>query len=91
MTKSEVSRNKLSKMKLAYADHFPGRISSMCNFSTVIKAIEQKLTKRQLHMFKKYIFGPFLECQNFPFSGVILHNVLLRQVAHGEYREDNQL
>ena len=91
MTKSEVSRNELGRMKLAYADHFPWRISSMYNFSTVVKAIDRKLTKRQLHMFKKYIFGPFLQCRNFPFNGVILHNVLLRQVAHGEYREEDQL
>ncbi|GAY35510.1 hypothetical protein CUMW_278510 [Citrus unshiu] len=63
----------------------------MCNFSTVVKAIERNLTKRQLRLFKNDIFGHFLECQNFPFSGVILHNVLLRQVAHGEYKGEDQL
>ena len=84
MAKLEVSRNKLGKMKLAYADHFLGRISSMCNFSIVIKVIERKLTKRQLRLFKDNIFGHFLECQIFPFSAVILHNILLRQVTHGE-------
>ena len=78
-------------MKLAYADHFPRRISSMCNIFTVIKAIDRKLTKRQFRLFKNDIFGHFLECRNFPFSGVILHNVLLRQVAHGEYRGEDQL
>ncbi|GAY62287.1 hypothetical protein CUMW_216610, partial [Citrus unshiu] len=47
--------------------------------------------KRQLRLFKDDIFGHFLECRNFLFSGVILNNVLLRQVAHGEYRENDQL
>ena len=78
-------------MKLAYADHFPRRISSMCNIFTVIKAIDRKLTKRQFRLFKNDIFGHFLECRNFPFSGVILHNVLLRQMAHREYRGQDQL
>ena len=78
-------------MKLAYTDHFPGRISSTCNFSTVVKAIERKLTKRQLRLFKDHIFGYFLECRNFPFSGVTLYNVLLRQVDHGEYKGEDQL
>ncbi|GAY31825.1 hypothetical protein CUMW_272370 [Citrus unshiu] len=63
----------------------------MCNLSTVVKAIERKLTKQQLRLFKEYIFGHFLECRNFPFSGVILHNVLLRQGAHGEYNGEDQL
>ena len=40
MAKSEVLRNELGRMKLAYADHFSGRISSMYNFFTIVKAIE---------------------------------------------------
>ena len=91
MAKSKVSRNELGRMKLPYTDHFPGQIWSMCSFSTVIKFIERKLTKQQLRLFKDDIFGHFLECRSIPFSGVILHNVLLRQVAHGEYRGEDQL
>ena len=91
MAKSEVSRNELRRMKFAYADHFPGRILSICNLSTVVKAIERKLTKRQLHLFKKDIFGYFLEWQNFMFNGVLLHNILLRQVVHGENKREDQL
>ena len=63
----------------------------MCNLSLVVKVIERKLTKQQLHLLKKDIFGHFLECQSFPISDVILHNTLLRQVAHGEYERENQL
>ncbi|KAH9667254.1 hypothetical protein KPL70_020965 [Citrus sinensis] len=42
-------------------------------------------------MLKNDIFGHFLECRSFPFSGVILHNLLLRQVAHEEDSRDDQL
>ena len=85
-SKSESPDIEVGKMYFRYADHFPSRISSMCKLSSVIKAIEEKLTKRQLTMFKKDIFGHFLECRSFPFSGVILHNLLLRQVE--DSRED---
>ena len=90
MAKSELSDIEVGMMYFRYADHFSGRISSMCNLSSVVKAINEKLTKRQLNMFKKDIFGHFLECRSCPFSGVILHNLLLRQVAHEEEnsRED---
>ena len=91
MAKSESPDIEVGKMYFRYADHFPGRISSMCMLSSVVKAIEEKLTKRQLSMFKKDIFGHFLECRSFPFSGVILHNLLLRQVAHEEDSREDQL
>ncbi|GAY63399.1 hypothetical protein CUMW_225250 [Citrus unshiu] len=91
MAKSESSDIEVGKMYFRYADHFSGRISSMCKLSLVVKAIEEKLTKRQLSMFKKDIFGHFLECRSFPFSGVILHNLLLRQVAHEEDSREDQL
>ncbi|GAY57741.1 hypothetical protein CUMW_181790 [Citrus unshiu] len=91
MAKSESPDIEVGKMYFRYADHFPGRISSMCMLSSVVKAIEEKLTKWQLTMFKKDIFGHFLECRSFPFSGVILHNLLLRQVAHEEDSREDQL
>lgn len=75
MAKSESPDIEVGKMYFHYADHFPGRISSMCMLSSVVKAIEEKLTKRQLTMLKKNIFGHFLECRSFLFSGVILHNL----------------
>ena len=62
MAKSESPGIEVGKMYFGYADHFPGRISSMCKLSSVVKVIEEKLTKRQLNLFKKDIFGHFLEC-----------------------------
>ena len=55
MAKSESPDIEVGKMYFGYADHFPGRISSMCKLSSVVKAIEEKLTNRQLRMFKKEI------------------------------------
>ncbi|GAY33752.1 hypothetical protein CUMW_288190 [Citrus unshiu] len=77
MAKSESPDIEVGKMYFCYTDHFPGRISSMCMLSSVVKAIEEKLTKRQLSMFKKNIFGHFLECRSFPFSGVWIYDSLL--------------
>ncbi|GAY68271.1 hypothetical protein CUMW_262830 [Citrus unshiu] len=91
IAKSELSDIEVGRMYFRYADHFPGRISGMCNLSLVIKAIEEKLTKRQLNLFKNDIFGHFLKCRNFSFNGVILHNLLLRQVAHEEDSREDQL
>ncbi|GAY52680.1 hypothetical protein CUMW_143770 [Citrus unshiu] len=91
MAKSESSDIEVGMMYFCYANHFSGQISSMCNLSLVVKAIDEKLTKRQLNMFKKDIFGHFLECRSFPFSEVILHNLLLRQVAHEEDSREDQL
>ena len=91
MAKSESLDIEVGKMYFRYTDHFPGRISRMCTLSSIVKAIEEKLTKRQLSMLKKDIFGHFLEYRSFPFSSVILHNSLLRQVAHEEDSREDQL
>ena len=78
-------------MKIPYADHFPRRITSMCKFDVIVNAIWEKLTKQQLQMFKDNIFGHFLQCRSYPFSGVIVHNILLWQVSHGAGNEKNEL
>ncbi|GAY67394.1 hypothetical protein CUMW_256080 [Citrus unshiu] len=74
-------------MKIPYADHFPGRITSMCKLDVVVNVIREKLTKQQLQLFKDNIFGHFLQCRSYPFSGAIVHNILLRQVSHGAGNE----
>lgn len=71
-------------MKIAYGDHFLRRITSMYKFDIVVKAIRENLTKPQLQPFKKDIFGYCMESQSSLFSGIIVHNVLLKYVAHGK-------
>ncbi|XP_024042914.1 uncharacterized protein LOC112099703 [Citrus clementina] len=78
-------------MKIPYVDHFPGRITSMCKLDVVVNAIREKLTRQQLKLFKDNIFGHFLQCRSYPFSGVIVHNILLRQVSHGDGKGKDEL
>ena len=78
-------------MKIPYDDHFPGCIMSMCKLDVVVNAIREKLTKRQLKLFKDGIFGHFLQCQSYSFSDVIVHNILLWQVSHGDRNDKDQL
>ena len=91
MVKSKIAKhnppehmNELSMMKVHYYNHFLGHIMSIYKIDTSVKAIQEKLTKRQLKLFKQDIFGNFMECQSFLSNGIFVHNVLLRQVAHGE-------
>ncbi|KAL9444201.1 hypothetical protein AB3S75_017393 [Citrus x aurantiifolia] len=77
-------------MKLYFNDHFPGRISETSKFKKVIAAIQCKLTRKQLSLFRSDVFGHFLDLGSYNFSGVIFHNLLLRQVAHKETNK-NQL
>ncbi|GAY66716.1 hypothetical protein CUMW_251010, partial [Citrus unshiu] len=83
--------NEPGMMKILYVDHFPGRITSMCKLDVVVNAIQEKLTRQQLQLFKNNIFGRFLQCQSYPFSGVIVHNILLRQVSHGDGNDKDEL
>ncbi|ESR64835.1 hypothetical protein CICLE_v10010179mg [Citrus x clementina] len=79
-----------SVMKLYFDDHFPGRISETSKFKKVIAAIRCKLTRKQLSLFRSAVFGHFLDLGSYNFSGVIFHNLLLRQVAHKKTNK-NQL
>ena len=44
--------------------------------------------RKQLSLFKNDIFGHFLDLESYAFNGVIIHNILLRQVTHEETNED---
>ncbi|KAL9433129.1 hypothetical protein AB3S75_028031 [Citrus x aurantiifolia] len=67
MGKSEIALHnppgptkELGMMKILYADHFLGRITSICKLDVVVNVIRKKLTKQQLQLFKDNIFGHFL-------------------------------
>lgn len=78
-------------MKIAYGDHFLRHITSMYKFDIVVKAIRENLTKQQLQLFKKDLFGHFMESQSSLFSCIIVRNVLLKQVAHGKCNNNDPL
>lgn len=53
-----------------------------------MEAIKKKLMKQKLKLLEKDIFGHFAKMDNYMFSGVIMHYVLLRKVTHKECDED---
>ena len=75
-------------MKIPASEHFPRRITNTSKFGNVMEAIKRKLTRQQLRLFKKDIFGQFAKLDAYVFSGAIVHNTLLRQVVHDKHDED---
>lgn len=75
-------------MKLGFDDHFLGYIAETSKFKNVLKTIWSKLTRKQLLLFKNYIFRHFINLKSYAFSSVIIHNLLLKQVAREEINED---
>ncbi|KAL0544869.1 hypothetical protein IC582_019999 [Cucumis melo] len=57
--------------------YFPATVS--CQVHKIDSLIKDKLTKEQLQMFDKTIFGPLLNV-NMVFNGQLIHHFLLRQI-----------
>ncbi|KAL0546648.1 hypothetical protein IC582_016560 [Cucumis melo] len=57
--------------------YFPATVS--CQLHKIRSLIKDKLTKDQLQMFEKTIFGPLLNV-NIVFNGQLIHHFLLRQI-----------
>ena len=57
--------------------YFPATVS--CQVHKIGSLIKDKLTKDQLQMFEKTIFGPLLNV-NMVFNGQLIHHFLLRQI-----------
>ncbi|KAA0038138.1 Ulp1-like peptidase [Cucumis melo var. makuwa] len=57
--------------------YFPATVS--CQVHKIGSLIKDKLTKDQLQMFEKIIFGPLLNV-NMVFNGQLIHHFLLRQI-----------
>ena len=81
-------RKKPGRMKIPASEHFPGRITNTSKFGNIMETIKRKLTRQQLRLFKKDVFGQFAKMDAYVFSGAIVHNALLRQVAHDKHDED---
>ena len=82
-------KKKPGTIKLCLDDHFSGHIMKTSKFKIVVKAIRRKLWCKQL-LFKSDIFWHFIDLDSYAFSGVIIHNILLRQMTHKKANE-NQL
>ncbi|KAA0062580.1 MuDRA-like transposase [Cucumis melo var. makuwa] len=68
---------KLHKMAVPSDKYFPATVS--CQVHKIGSLIKDKLTKDQLQMFEKTIFGPLLNV-NMVFNGQLIHHFLLRQI-----------
>ncbi|TYK29901.1 Ulp1-like peptidase [Cucumis melo var. makuwa] len=64
-------------MTLPSDKYFPVTVS--CQVHKIGNLIKDKLTKEQLQMFNKTIFGPLLNV-NMVFNGQLIHHFLLRQI-----------
>lgn len=83
-------KKKSGVIKLCLNDHFSCHIIKTSKFKIVVKTIRRKLWCRQLLLFKSDIFWHAMDLDSYAFSCVIIHNLLLRQIAHKEVNE-NQL
>ncbi|TYK23799.1 Ulp1-like peptidase [Cucumis melo var. makuwa] len=67
----------VKRMAVPSEKYFPATVS--CQVHKIGSLIKDKLTKDQLQMFEKTIFGPLLNV-NMVFNGQLIHHFLLRQI-----------
>ncbi|XP_038875066.1 uncharacterized protein LOC120067593 [Benincasa hispida] len=66
-------------LKIREADRFPGKVMSLAHVANANKIVNEKLTKRQLKMFKRIAFGRFVDIE-LVFNNPLIHHMLLREV-----------
>ncbi|KAL0534380.1 hypothetical protein IC582_028670 [Cucumis melo] len=69
--------NYIFRMAVSSDKYFPATVS--CQVHKIGSLIKDKLTKEQLQMFDKTIFGPLLNV-NMVFNGQLIHHFLLMQI-----------
>ncbi|XP_062096756.1 uncharacterized protein LOC133802459 [Humulus lupulus] len=77
---------KMWSLKINEEDWLKSKIILYSTFD-VIQKIKNKLTSKQLEMFRKTCFGHFLDANAFQFSGQIVHHILLREVEQPNVEE----
>ncbi|XP_038896598.1 uncharacterized protein LOC120084856 [Benincasa hispida] len=66
-------------LKIHEVDRFSGQVTCLAHVANANKIVKQKLTGRQLEMFKKTVFGPFLDIE-LVFNNPLIHHMLLREL-----------
>ncbi|XP_038887081.1 uncharacterized protein LOC120077257 [Benincasa hispida] len=66
-------------LKIREVDRFLGQVTCLAHVANANKIGKQKLTGRQLEMFKKTVFGRFLDIE-LVFNSPLIHHMLLREV-----------
>ena len=59
----------------------PSILTNLKKMKRVISLMQIKLTEKQQKLFRKSIFGHFSSIKKIRFSGMLVHNLLLRQVV----------
>ncbi|XP_038896702.1 uncharacterized protein LOC120084963 [Benincasa hispida] len=68
-------------LKIREVDRFLGQVTCMAHVANANKIVKQKLTERQLEMFKRTVFGRFLDIE-LVFNSPLIHHMLLREVKN---------
>ncbi|XP_038880341.1 uncharacterized protein LOC120071983 [Benincasa hispida] len=68
-------------LKIREVDRFPGQVTCLAHVANANKIVKQKLTERQLEMFKRTVFGRFLDIE-LVFNNPLIHHMLLREVKN---------
>ncbi|XP_038887207.1 uncharacterized protein LOC120077396 [Benincasa hispida] len=80
------SRNQARQFKIPPHDRFPGQTTSLSShIGTTNKIVKEKLTPTMLALFKKTIFGRFID-MDIIFNSPLVHYILLREVEN--HRKD---
>ncbi|XP_038887193.1 uncharacterized protein LOC120077380 [Benincasa hispida] len=68
-----------TRFRLLEVDRFPGQVTSLVHIANANKIVKEKLTPRQLDIFKRTIFVRFVDV-DMVFNNPIIHHILLREV-----------
>ncbi|XP_038896011.1 uncharacterized protein LOC120084191 [Benincasa hispida] len=68
-----------TRFRIAEADRFPGQVTNLVHIANANKIVKEKLTPTQLDMFKRTVFGRFVDV-DMVFNSPIVHHMLLRKV-----------
>lgn len=65
--------------KINFTDFFLVNLTCYSHLKKAVSNIKNKLTPRQIHMFRKTLFGYFLDVK-LVFNGPLCHYILLKEV-----------
>ncbi|XP_038896437.1 uncharacterized protein LOC120084700 [Benincasa hispida] len=65
--------------RIAKVDRFPGQVISLAHIANANKIVKEKLMPMQLAMFRRTVFGRFVDV-DMVFNNPIVHHMLLREV-----------
>ncbi|XP_038885808.1 uncharacterized protein LOC120076102 [Benincasa hispida] len=68
-------------LKIHVVDRFSRQVTYLAHVANANKIVKQKLTERQLEMFKRTVFGRFIDIE-LVFNSPLIHHILLSEVKN---------